>query len=240
MRNDRLSQFRTFLLPAVAFLVIAGSSHPLSAKTYKVTIGYENEKMDTQVNPGRKAPENGTMPAPLAPELDSSLPTPTPGQTVVPAASPPQPSTQREPVDFETPRKNGFDLPGGFGIITPEEIKTQLDTTGRATANGIQFDFESTALKPSSRPALEAILSYLQDNPATRILLEGHTDNSGDAAYNMLLSRQRAESVKNWLVNGGINDGRIETVGRGETQPIADNGTEAGMAANRRVDIVKL
>jgi len=81
----------------------------------------------------------------------------------------------------------------------------------------------------------------LQDHPELRISIEGHTDSDGDDALNLDLSDQRAAAVKDYLVsNFGIDSSRLESVGLGETVPVADNSTSEGKQENRRVELVRL
>jgi OOP family OmpA-OmpF porin len=74
------------------------------------------------------------------------------------------------------------------------------------------------------------------DNPDVRVRVEGHTDSTGDAKYNLGLSYRRAESVKNYLVSKGIDANRLSVVGFGEDKPLVSNKTRAGRAVNRRVE----
>ena len=80
----------------------------------------------------------------------------------------------------------------------------------------------------------------LKNNPALKIVIEGHTDNVGDKVFNQTLSDQRSASVKAALVSKGISSDRIKTVGYGQDKPIADNASEDGKAKNRRVEISKM
>lgn len=105
-------------------------------------------------------------------------------------------------------------------------------------SSGILFDVNKADLKPDAQASLSKFATSLQNNPETNILVVGHTDSTGTAAYNMQLSQRRAESVKNYLVQSGVNGGRITTEGKGETEPIADNKTAEGRAQNRRVEVV--
>lgn len=100
----------------------------------------------------------------------------------------------------------------------------------------IQFDFDSDVIRPESYGTLDKLAEELKaaDSP-TR--LEGHASAEGTEAYNQGLSERRAASVKKYLVDKGISSGNVETVGFGETQPIASNDTEAGRSRNRRVEI---
>jgi outer membrane protein OmpA-like peptidoglycan-associated protein len=94
-------------------------------------------------------------------------------------------------------------------------------------------------LLPESRPVLEALAKAIQARSwIQKLRIEGHTDNSGSRDFNQSLSLRRAESVRRWLVEYGIGSALLEVAGFGPTRPIADNATEAGRAANRRVDFV--
>lgn len=97
------------------------------------------------------------------------------------------------------------------------------------------FDTNSAVLKPESYPDLERVVKFMNDVPRVRGVLEGHTDDVGNAKANERLSQRRADAVKAWLVSKGIDGSRIETRGLGESQPEADNATAEGRAKNRRV-----
>ncbi len=104
--------------------------------------------------------------------------------------------------------------------------------------SGILFDVNKYALKTEARTNIENLATSLKNNPETTVLVVGHTDSSGSDEYNRRLSEQRAESVKSYALLQGISSSRLTTEGRGESEPIADNSTEAGKAQNRRVEIV--
>ena len=102
----------------------------------------------------------------------------------------------------------------------------------------VYFDTAKATLKPESRATLDNVVSVLKATPTVRkVEIGGHTDNRGDDAYNMSLSQQRAQSVVDYLVKGGIEKSRLEARGYGETQPIASNADAAGQSQNRRVEL---
>jgi len=103
--------------------------------------------------------------------------------------------------------------------------------------NDISFDTGSAAIKPQLRAVLDPFANSLRDDPGARLMIVGHTDNTGSDAINNPLSVERAHSVRDYLVTRGVANSRVETAGRGEREPIADNSTEAGRAKNRRVEI---
>jgi OOP family OmpA-OmpF porin len=106
-----------------------------------------------------------------------------------------------------------------------------------AFGNVIQFEFDSSVLRTSSYPTLDRISSELRANSAARVTLDGHASAEGTEQYNMNLSRDRANSVKTYLVNSGVDANRITTKAYGESRPVASNATEEGRIKNRRVEI---
>ena len=106
--------------------------------------------------------------------------------------------------------------------------------------SGILFYIDKTDIKPDAKVNLLNLASSLKNNPETNILIIGHTDNTGTQSHNIDLSVHRAASVKSYLKDNSINASRLIIDGKGETEPIADNNTEAGRAQNRRVEIVIL
>ncbi len=121
------------------------------------------------------------------------------------------------------------------------DTRSKLLTEGKFVTSGILFDTNSDVIKPVSYAILKEIGQTLTDNPAVKIRVTGHTDSQGDDQSNLTLSGKRAAAVKAALVtNWNIDEARIDTDGRGESQPIADNATAEGRANNRRVEFVKL
>jgi outer membrane protein OmpA-like peptidoglycan-associated protein len=102
----------------------------------------------------------------------------------------------------------------------------------------ILFAVDSAALQPALVNDLRAVASSLQKYPNSTVVVEGHTDNTGDAAYNMDLSQRRASAVTSTLASYGVPPGRLVAVGRGEDAPVASNLTPEGRALNRRVEII--
>lgn len=105
------------------------------------------------------------------------------------------------------------------------------------TVYGIQFNYDSAAIRPDSAPVLDALHNGLSDADARSIRIVGHTSSEGSDEYNRDLSERRAQSVVSSLVERGIDAARLAALGQGETQPIADNSTEAGRSLNRRVEV---
>lgn len=101
---------------------------------------------------------------------------------------------------------------------------------------GVQFESGKDILKPESFSILNQVADLLLNNPEYALSLEGHTDNSGNAEKNLMLSQSRADAVKNYLVEKGVIETRISTQGFGSEQGIADNASPEGRAKNRRVE----
>jgi outer membrane protein OmpA-like peptidoglycan-associated protein len=104
--------------------------------------------------------------------------------------------------------------------------------------SGILFDVNSTTLKDAAKDNIKTLANSLTQYPGTDVQIIGHTDNTGTQTYNMNLSERRAAAVKAYAVAQGVPSARMSTLGKGFSEPIADNTTEAGKAANRRVEIV--
>jgi outer membrane protein OmpA-like peptidoglycan-associated protein len=100
--------------------------------------------------------------------------------------------------------------------------------------NNVFFETNAAVLKNNSNVELNALIQYLQSTPNATILIEGHTDNTGSVAGNLMLSTKRAEAIAQYLIKKGVLATRIATKGFGATKPIADNNTPAGRAQNRR------
>ncbi len=121
------------------------------------------------------------------------------------------------------------------------DMRSKLLTEGKLISYGIYFDVNKDIVKPESYGTLKSIADVLIENPGVKIRIIGHTDADGNDAANMDLSKRRATSVKNELAKTfGIDAARIETDGKGETQPVAANDKAANKAMNRRVEFIKL
>lgn len=114
-------------------------------------------------------------------------------------------------------------------IVSLEEKSVKL--------NNIYFDFDKFDLKQESFIELDRVYKFLNDNPNVRVEISAHTDAVGSDEYNQELSQRRAESVVSYLISKGINGERLIAKGYGESIPVADNNTEEGKAANRRVEM---
>jgi outer membrane protein OmpA-like peptidoglycan-associated protein len=121
------------------------------------------------------------------------------------------------------------------------DLYDRLEAEGRVATHGILFATNSDRIRPESTPTLKEIGAMLDEHPELRLSIEGHTDADGEEAYNQDLSERRAAAVKRFMVERyGIDEGRLESAGFGESQPVAHNGTPEGKQQNRRVELVRL
>ena len=125
-------------------------------------------------------------------------------------------------------RKN---VPGAEVIEAGEGLIVKFDS-------GILFDVNKAELKPNAKTNIENLAATMKNNPETNIMVIGHTDADGSDSHNYSLSERRAAAVKAYTAAHGVSSSRLTTVGKGETEPIADNSTANGKAQNRRVEIV--
>ena len=121
------------------------------------------------------------------------------------------------------------------------DTRSKLLTEGKLVSYGIYFDVNKDVIKPESYGTLKEIATVLQENPDVRIKIVGHTDSDGADASNLDLSKRRGVSVVNELVKTfNIEASRLESDGKGESQPVASNDTPSNKAMNRRVEFIKL
>ena len=122
----------------------------------------------------------------------------------------------------------------GTGVQVEQTADNQLKLN---IPNDISFDTGSAVIKQHLQPILDQFAQGLGSQPNTEVLIVGHTDSTGNDAINNPLSLQRANSARSYLMNRGVDGNRVRTEGKGSYQPVADNGTEAGRAKNRRIEI---
>jgi outer membrane protein OmpA-like peptidoglycan-associated protein len=133
-------------------------------------------------------------------------------------------------------------LIGNFRITAGlADMRNRLLKDGKIISYGIQFDINSDKLKPESYSTLKVIADILKEDPSLKLQVVGHTDSVGYNASNLDLSKRRGVSVKNELVSKfGVDAGRLETDGKGETEPIAENNSSVNKAKNRRVEFINI
>jgi len=116
----------------------------------------------------------------------------------------------------------------------------RMMTDGKFITYGITFDVGKSTIKPESMGEINRIVTLMTENPELKFSVEGHTDSTGAAATNQTLSESRSQAVVDKLVENGITADRLKAAGKGQTSPIADNGSDEGRAKNRRVEFVKI
>ena len=111
-----------------------------------------------------------------------------------------------------------------------------LEKGKKVILRGVNFQTNKATLTGDSHEILEMAYKALAANPDVQVEISGHTDSVGSDEANQALSLRRAQAVKNWLVQRGVRSDRMKTVGKGEKEPIADNGTAEGRTENRRIE----
>lgn len=148
----------------------------------------------------------------------------------------------------------GAVLGGTAGALIGQQLDRQAEDLRRQLGNNVDirntgqeliltlpqdllFATDSATLRPDLQQDLRVIANNLVNYPRSDVIVIGHTDNTGSAAYNQTLSERRAQSVAQVLRSQGVSANRIQTIGRGLTQPVANNATPEGRRQNRRVEI---
>jgi outer membrane protein OmpA-like peptidoglycan-associated protein len=121
---------------------------------------------------------------------------------------------------------------------TAEAMQQVNISTAVSLQGAVLFDTNQATLKPAAEDVLSPLLQEMQQLPYVMAKISGHADATGPEAYNLDLSQQRADAVKQFFIDGGIASDRLSAQGYGESEPVADNKTAAGRRENRRVDIV--
>lgn len=103
--------------------------------------------------------------------------------------------------------------------------------------SGILFDFDSATLRQEGNDNLQKLVSIINRDKDTVLMIVGHTDSRGDEDYNLRLSERRAQSASTFMVSQGLPSSRIQIVGRGEYEPLSENETDAGRQKNRRIEV---
>lgn len=134
---------------------------------------------------------------------------------------------------------DGVEVGRGTDPLNPEDDvvkEKQLEVGEKVVLEGINFETNSTVITPDSEDILQTSLKYIQQHPNESYEISGHTDSRGSRKHNMNLSQGRAESVKQWLVDKGVDPSRLTTVGYGPDDPVAPNDTPENMYKNRRIE----
>ena len=133
-----------------------------------------------------------------------------------------------------------FALKGVYNAEKPylKDVPLQPIRVGNSIVlKNVFYETDSYALRRESQTELNKVVRFLQVNPSIRIEISGHTDNTGTAEYNRILSENRAKTVADYLINASIVRDRIVYKGYGMDQPVSENDTEVGKAQNRRTEL---
>ncbi len=141
---------------------------------------------------------------------------------------------EKERREAEKARKRAEELAERVNKLEAERTERGLVLT----LGDVLFDFDKATLKSGGERAVEKLAQFMEEYPNRNVMIEGFTDTVGPANYNEKLSRQRANSVRQALLNKGISSSRIQIRGYGEKYPVASNNTEAGRQQNRRVEVI--
>ena len=211
--------------------VLAGQEVKIPVKETELS-AVEPGKVKVQALPPAKT---ATAPAPI-----ETMAIPAPAGEIAPekAAVPPTPPIQAAPPAAVVTDK----APAGKELKTPvekaERIKTEPEKAIIVRELLINFDFDKSVVKKTYLSQIKQIADLLKSNPGHSVIIEGHTDSIGSMEYNLKLSQQRSNSVKNSIVRFGVAPKRITTKGYGFTRPVASNTTPEGRRKNRRAVMI--
>ncbi len=169
-----------------------------------------------------------TIGCPGRPLLDTPCPVPAPP---VPVAAAPEPAPA--PVYVAPP------APAPAYVAPPAPVAAPAPPR-KLVLEGVNFDFDKSTLRQEDIVIIDRDVTTLDQWGNANIEVAGHTDSRGSDEYNMTLSQQRAEAVRNYLISKGIAADRLTAKGYGESQPVADNATDEGRFKNRRVELIPL
>lgn len=130
-----------------------------------------------------------------------------------------------------------IEVPDKPGIMEATLSVEMEDESNEVYALDVHFETAKSAIKPESHAVLDELVTAMNRLKTSRIELAGHTDSDGSAEANLQLSRDRAAAVRTYLIQKGIAADRIETIGHGESKPVAGNESEKGKAQNRRTEV---
>ncbi|UCZ55637.1 peptidoglycan-associated lipoprotein Pal [Desulfurispirillum indicum] len=164
----------------------------------------------------------GCAPQQVVIEDDAAVSEPTVSETTTPTETTTAPEMQIE--DREQ-----------YAFTSPVLGKIYLDGTELYT---VHFDFDRSSIRPDARKVLDNNIAYLKNNPNARIVIEGHCDERGSSDYNLALGDRRAQSVKDYLVTGGIDASRLTTISYGKERPVDPRSNEWAWQKNRRGEFI--
>lgn len=224
----------------IKVLIVAGiATVGLSGAVSAVAASNEGSLVDSSGNSVRSNyaecwhDKNGTSATPGCEAAKPVLPTP----VIMKEMRPVEPDVVRAPVSDPTPAPVPAANPAAVPASLSKEMPAAALTEHLVLIEGANFATDSAKLLKTSHMKLDEVVHAAKLHPEMKLEVSGHTDNRGKSVYNQNLSRSRAVAVKEYLVKHGVSKDRISTIGYGDAKPIADNKTEAGLNANRRVEV---
>ena len=151
----------------------------------------------------------------------------------------PAPTPAQIPTDT-TKQSDSTATPTGTTNIkeTANEQSSLMEATAKSPISDINFDYDSSSIRPDAREILKTNADYLLKHKTSSVVVEGHCDERGTAEYNMALGQKRAQETKKYLINLGIQESIIKTVSYGEERPLDPNNNEEAWDKNRRAHFV--
>jgi len=150
-------------------------------------------------------------------------------------------AAKAQAADAEAARQQALAAQAQTEDVQRQLAELQAKQTDRGmvlTLGDVLFDTGAATLKPGAESVMERVATFMEKNPETKVMIEGHTDSRGSDEYNQELSKRRAAAVQDALASRGIDRSRVEALGKGEGFPVASNDSNAGRQQNRRVEIV--
>lgn len=207
---------------------------PTPTETPKATPAPTVTPMPTPVPTMTPKPTPVPTETPKPTPVPTETPKPTPVPTVTPKPTPvPTETPKLTPVPTATPQAT----PVPTATAQPEKLKERQEAVNKFL-KPIFFDFDSARIRPNQIPVLENNLKILNDNPDLNILIGGHADQKGTSEYNRKLSQRRADNVKTWLINNGVNPKRIKVAAYGDTNPYFHKTKDPSWESDRWVDVI--
>jgi len=151
----------------------------------------------------------------------------------------PAPTPSQIPTDT-TKQSDSTAAPTGTTNIkeTANEQSSLMEATAKSPISDINFDYDSSSIRPDAREILKTNADYLLKHQTSSVVVEGHCDERGTAEYNMALGQKRAQETKKYLINLGVQESIIKTVSYGEERPLDPNNNEEAWDKNRRAHFV--
>ena len=178
---------------------------------------------------------DGKAPA-MAPARAGGLPAITVDERINNCTCRTDPSCCPKPIVAPAPVPEPVPEPAPVVVPPPAPApKPVIIEKGRQTLN-VEFDFDKSTIKKGYYKDIDDLVKVMKDYPDLNVVIEGHTDSVGTAAYNKKLSQRRAEAIKKYMVESGIDANRLKAQGFGMDKPIASNKTKEGRQQNRRVE----